>query len=396
MGLRFRRSIRIAPGIRINLSARGASLTVGPRGASINFGSRGTFLNTGIRGTGLYSRERLGRQAPHAASFRSTVSEPPTQELSLALKSDGSLSIRDRSGTEITEPSLTRIKRQCAGEIHTFLKHSRDQVNRQVATLDRVHLGTPAPTDTPIYKQEFFSEPAPARRSNVRLSLLDRIISSRREKVELENSKIEQEYQDDVRQWEAEKASFEDAERLRCAQLETGIYTNPESMTGYIEQQINAIDWPRETEVSTEISKDGHRVFLDVDVPELEEMPTQTASLPQRGLRLSFKEMSATQRRLLYTRYIHGAGFRLIGEALRSLPVAQQVVLSAYCQMMDPGTGRKQDKYVYSVRVERQSWGQIDFANLAAVDPTEALARFDLRRDMTKTGLLRPIEPFTP
>ncbi len=39
--MRFRKSIKLAPGLRPNLSGRGASLTVGPRGASVNFGTRG-------------------------------------------------------------------------------------------------------------------------------------------------------------------------------------------------------------------------------------------------------------------------------------------------------------------------------------------------------------------
>ena len=58
MGFRFRRSIRLAPGIRLNLTSRGLSATVGPRGASINVGPRGTYANVGIPSTGLSSRTR--------------------------------------------------------------------------------------------------------------------------------------------------------------------------------------------------------------------------------------------------------------------------------------------------------------------------------------------------
>ena len=64
MGFRFRRSIRLAPGIRLNLTSRGLSATVGPRGASINVGPRGTYANVGIPGTGLSSRTRLGPTGP--------------------------------------------------------------------------------------------------------------------------------------------------------------------------------------------------------------------------------------------------------------------------------------------------------------------------------------------
>lgn len=60
MALRFRKRIRIAPGVRINITGKGiTSATIGPPGASVNIGKRGTYLNTGIPGTGLYARERL-------------------------------------------------------------------------------------------------------------------------------------------------------------------------------------------------------------------------------------------------------------------------------------------------------------------------------------------------
>ncbi|SBT06896.1 exported hypothetical protein [Candidatus Propionivibrio aalborgensis] len=61
MGIRFRRRIKLAPGLNLNLSGSGLSLSAGPRGASMTFGGRrGAYLNTGIPGTGLYTRERVG------------------------------------------------------------------------------------------------------------------------------------------------------------------------------------------------------------------------------------------------------------------------------------------------------------------------------------------------
>ena len=59
MGIRFRKSIKICKGVRLNLSKSGISYTIGTKGASINTGKNGTYLNTGIPGTGIYSRERL-------------------------------------------------------------------------------------------------------------------------------------------------------------------------------------------------------------------------------------------------------------------------------------------------------------------------------------------------
>ena len=53
MGFRFRRSLRLAPGIRINLSKTGASLSLGRRGATLNFSGRGTKATVGLPGSGL-------------------------------------------------------------------------------------------------------------------------------------------------------------------------------------------------------------------------------------------------------------------------------------------------------------------------------------------------------
>ena len=59
MSWNFRRRIKIAPGVHINLSKRGVSTSIGPRGASLTFGPNGTYLNTSIPGTGLYKRRKL-------------------------------------------------------------------------------------------------------------------------------------------------------------------------------------------------------------------------------------------------------------------------------------------------------------------------------------------------
>lgn len=39
MGLRFRRSVRLAPGVRLNFSRSGTSLSLGVPGATLNIGT---------------------------------------------------------------------------------------------------------------------------------------------------------------------------------------------------------------------------------------------------------------------------------------------------------------------------------------------------------------------
>lgn len=53
MGLRFRKSLKLFPGLRLNVSKTGVSTTVGPRGATTNFSARGARTTLSWLGTGL-------------------------------------------------------------------------------------------------------------------------------------------------------------------------------------------------------------------------------------------------------------------------------------------------------------------------------------------------------
>ena len=54
MRFRFWRRIRLFPGVKINLSKKGASLSVGPRGAKVTLGRKGVRATVGLPGTGLF------------------------------------------------------------------------------------------------------------------------------------------------------------------------------------------------------------------------------------------------------------------------------------------------------------------------------------------------------
>jgi hypothetical protein len=53
MTFRFRRSIRILPGIRLNLGKRGVSTSIGVRGAHVTLGHGQVRETVGIPGTGV-------------------------------------------------------------------------------------------------------------------------------------------------------------------------------------------------------------------------------------------------------------------------------------------------------------------------------------------------------
>jgi hypothetical protein len=55
--MRFQKSIRIAPGIRINLSKSGVGVSVGPKGLKVGVDGKGQrYSSVGIPGTGISQR----------------------------------------------------------------------------------------------------------------------------------------------------------------------------------------------------------------------------------------------------------------------------------------------------------------------------------------------------
>jgi hypothetical protein len=54
MGIRFRRSLRVAPGLKLNIGTKSVSASVGKRSLWYTVGSKGRRLTIGLPGTGLY------------------------------------------------------------------------------------------------------------------------------------------------------------------------------------------------------------------------------------------------------------------------------------------------------------------------------------------------------
>ena len=71
MSFRFSRRVSIIPGLRVNLSRSGASLSIGHRGAWYTVGPRGRRVTLGLPGTGLYWTERVSSAAPIHDGHRS-------------------------------------------------------------------------------------------------------------------------------------------------------------------------------------------------------------------------------------------------------------------------------------------------------------------------------------
>ncbi len=81
MPLRFRKSIKILPGVKLNFSKSGISTSLGGRGGSVNFGKRGVRTTVGVPGTGISFSKQVGSPKPAPAQrarlqFSATDDQP--------------------------------------------------------------------------------------------------------------------------------------------------------------------------------------------------------------------------------------------------------------------------------------------------------------------------------
>lgn len=308
MALRFRKSFKLAPGIRMNLSGSGASWSVGPRGATIGIGKRGTYLNAGIPGTGISARQRIGGPAARSLSR----GQPGLQSLSITVgvSDDGTITFKDGAGNELSDQIVRAAKRQHGDAIKGLIQEKCDEINQEIEAVGEIHLYTPSPSEKPVYVGREYEGSKPAEPSPKKLNFILSLFKGLREKNEAQNRAAFAEYQARLGLWERQKAKFEAEEVKRRTLIKELIYTNQEAMEGFLEESLQEIVWPRETNVSTEVLADGRVIFIDVDLPEIEDMPSKKAAVPANGYKLSVKDLSATNIQKLYMQHVHGIAFR--------------------------------------------------------------------------------------
>ena len=59
MSWRFRKVLKLAPGVKLNMTQRGPSITVGAPPLSFNIGPKGVYRNMSIPGTGMWDRQQI-------------------------------------------------------------------------------------------------------------------------------------------------------------------------------------------------------------------------------------------------------------------------------------------------------------------------------------------------
>ncbi|MEP9403520.1 DUF4236 domain-containing protein [Sphingomonas sp. VNH70] len=343
MGFRFQKRISILPGVRLNLSKSGASWSFGPRGASVNLGKRGVYGTVGVPGTGLSYRERLDKPSRRTVAPSRDPGPQLPDRVVVRLEANEA---RFYDGDERPlHPSLEpAARRQLKDDLKSFLKEHAEERNAALDQLRQLHHDIP--------------------------TMIGIVQPSTSNKPQREHYASQGDYMEALMTWRAGVANAgPDQDAIEAALL----------------QQLGALAWPAETNIA--ISLTGTRLLLDVDLPEIEDMPsTQWSALISKAA-LTEKPMNQKDVAGLYLDHVCSILVRLIGHAMAVSSGIETVAISAYTQR-STSSGRLDDEYVATAEVRRADWSMIDTAAMAAIDPHNLLRRLGARIETNARGAL--------
>jgi len=337
------------PGVRLNLGSRSASVSLGVRGASYTIGTGRRTATVGIPGTGL-SFSKSASTAPRARSERGAVAF-----------------------------------------LLEWLDEQARVLNGIHEALADTHARTPPPYPHLPLEVEPFDKPAPLPPAAPRRRWTHAFLPGRWRALVAAHQRSMDAHQAALKAWNERRERSEEAAAGLIAILAAAAAGDPRAMEELFERVLARMDWPRETVVSFEVDGSNQRLALDIDLPEIEDLPSAERRVLKGELRVASKPLSETECRRRYARHAHGVVFRAIGEAFARLPTVQRVAAAGYSQRADKATGQVRDEYLLRIEVDRASWSAIDFSALDRVDPVEALQLLGVERLMSKTGMFRPI-----
>lgn len=388
MGFRFRRSISICPGVRLNLGKSGLTgLSIGPRGASLSVGSRGTHANIGLPGTGLSYRTRLDNTSK-----------------------DENVTKRSSSVNQKLMDQLDTIKNEMDFilNIHTSTPNVHESIALSILKSEYLSIyNKPFSLTEPVRPDKLSPPPRPTISSNW---LVDFFSSNRSKQLkeekllnlinrwEVQNLKDQANYVKRRSEWAREYASWKrKKEKYNISNIHTESFllNKFSSDNDFFEERLKSelykTVWPRETIISFEIDSAKNKIRLAVDLPEIEDIPDINFKINKRGTEILKKTKSDKQLRLEYARLVHGTLLRLTGIAFYNIPF-ESVEICGFTQRLNKATGYIEDDYIIEVIIKRSQFEKLNFSQLNALNPIEALETFQLNRKMTSTGIFKSLK----
>ncbi|OCG02869.1 hypothetical protein [Gilliamella sp. wkB112] len=302
--------------------------------------------------------------------------------------------LNPNDGKPLPEKVIANIKKNNKEALISTFKQACKNYNDGLDLLDKLHLDVSPPSDIRVYNKKEYPELPPKKEQLKNQSFLSKIFPFIEKKRLNINEAIESEYNDKLNYWAQKKVEFDkneiDKEYKINKLLASG---NEEVINSELMELLSNIPFPKETNINFEINENN--LILDIDLPEIEDIPNKKYTASDNSLKISIKTMSDTQRRKIYMTHIHSIIFRIIADVFSLIPTIKKITLSAYSQKPNIQNGNIENQYLLSVNIDKSAWKSINFNNIEYIDVVECFEQFDLIRNMSKTGIFKEITPFT-
>lgn len=373
MGIRFRKTLKIAPGVKVNISKSGPSLTLGPQGFTTTVGKQGVYQNIGLPGSGLSARFKVFGFSGSSKKSGGTSSAGDSKQPSLpaAVKEwmaytgesnpqatvdmdfDGTIVIADGEGKVITDPQLIGIIKRTPtyrNQLPEVKEQHRLEVAEKVKELN---------------------------------DLNEALIKMHRQSPEVLSLAAYQHELDVVRA----KNSTEDIEKQIL--LERAIKGGTEFIELAVEKWIKSCDIPLEIFMQYEYDDASHCLMVDLDLPEIEDLPTTMATQLASG-HLKLRDKSQKLLREEYAECVFSLAIYLSANLFNISPSIEQVVVSGYTQRRN-SAGDIKDDYLFSIKFVREAFYGVDYQ---AIDAETFCMQFDNRCNLSATKIFKTIVPY--
>jgi len=435
MGYRYSRRIRICKGVHLNVSKSGIGISLGVRGASISTGPRGTYINTGIPGTGITYRQKIG-STTYTSYNSKTLAErdyQPGSTFEFHIDNDGNESflLIDSSGKPFTnEEFIRKIKRtseykeiaeKARKAKYDFNKKQNDEIvyiyksTPQIITVEDVikerdntdnikqnyyyasPFNEPQPKTTDFYNEAYSFAKATVKtrkfwkkKSLIIHATYEKMDELYKKAFEDWNNRRDTHFEKERKIKEEKDAEYKkEYEKLiaeRKQTYEQVLNPSKEYLQDTVSDVLSQVELP--IDFSIDYAVVGKNIELDIDLPEIEDLPQTTTSILQSG-KLSIKKKTISDLNKDYATSVVGLSFFFAGLLFNISPSIENISMAGYTQRLSKKTGNIEDQYVYSVTFTRREFSKLNVKN---IDPVEAIKNFEHIIDLSSKFELKTIE----
>jgi len=338
MGLRFRKSITLCKGVKLNLGTKSASVSVGRKGIHQSFSTTGrTTTSVGIPGTGVSYVKSVNMKKGFKNLFK---------------KKDGKEDAAGKTGASGKED--TSGKAEAAATAAAEAEEAQrvyEEYTEQIAAMKHIH----RVADEAVDWQEVLDRPAPAGGALAGLRA---------------DSKQAQE------EWQT---LHDTAEKVLAGDIDTYLEVVDE-----MKPYDDLLEYGSDFEVGTD---DPKLLEVEFRVRSEEVIPPMEYVLDAKG-RLKEKELTKSAYYDLVQDYVCSAVLRVARDSFALLPV-ERVVVHATDTILNTATGNDEEVTIVSAEIARADFEGVNFDR---IDPSDMLGSLNSRMSFKKTQGFAPVK----